>query len=89
MHTDFYQLGKEIRSLRKARGWSQAELAQFAHLDRTTIGMLERDDYNDIGIRKVQRVVELLGKTLCLKPKQLPTLDDLQADQHEASRQGS
>ncbi len=78
--TTFSQLGKEIRALRKAKGWSQAQLAQYAQLDRTTVGALERDNYSDIGIRKVQRIAELLGKSLTLKPLILPTLDDLQAE---------
>ncbi|WP_281649064.1 helix-turn-helix transcriptional regulator [Parendozoicomonas sp. Alg238-R29] len=70
-------LGISIQQLRKAKGWSQAELARLAGLDRTTIGALERDTYTDIGIRKVQRVLQLLGKTLITKDIGMPTLDDL------------
>ncbi len=71
-------ISEQVRNLRKQKGWSQQQLAQLSGLDRTTIGALERNDYSDIGIRKVQRVLELLGKTLTLSDTGLPTLDQLQ-----------
>jgi hypothetical protein len=49
----------------------------MCHLDRTTIGALERNAYNDIGIRKVDRVLMVLGKVLTTKDAGLPTLDEL------------
>jgi len=78
-------LGSQIKTLRKQRGWSQSQLAEMAGLDRTTLGMLERNDYTDIGIRKVERVLELLGKKLTLANAGLPTLDELVAAQTEES----
>lgn len=71
------QLGQQIKALRKERNWSQQQLADMAGLDRTTLGMLERNSYNDIGIRKVQRVLELLDRKLVIGINGLPTLDDL------------
>lgn len=82
------ELGQQIKALRKQRGWSQLQLAEMAGVDRTTIGLLERNDYSDIGIRKVQRVVELLGKKLTLGNAGLPTLDELVAAQAEEARNG-
>ena len=70
-------ISAQIKRLRKQKKWSQQQLAEFSGLDRTTIGALERDDYSDIGIRKVQRVLLLLGKRLTLTDISLPTLDDL------------
>ena len=91
MLTPLETLGHQIKTLRKQKGLSQIQLAEMAGLDRTTLGMLERNDYNDIGIRKVQRVIELLGKKLVLANSGLPTLDELVAAQaDEAQRaQGS
>ena len=85
MSTSLEQLGLHIKTLRKQQGWSQSQLAEMAGLDRTTLGMLERNDYSDIGIRKVQRVLELLGKKLTLANAGLPTLDELVAAQAEES----
>jgi transcriptional regulator with XRE-family HTH domain len=84
----FEQLGFIVKTLRKQRGWSQSQLAEMAGLDRTTLGMLERNDYTDIGIRKVQRVLELLGKKLVVANAGLPTLDDLLAAQTESEFHG-
>lgn len=66
-----------IRTARKAQGLSQQQLAEMTHLDRTTIGALERNDYQDLGIRKVERVLSVLGKTLNCEDVGMPTLDDL------------
>ncbi len=79
MNRNLSQISNTIKTLRKKSGWTQLELANMAGLDRTTIGGLERNDYSDIGIRKVQRVLSLLGKELVLADTGLPTLDDLQA----------
>lgn len=75
----FEQMGEQIQTLRKQKGWSQKRLAELSGLDRTTIGSLERNDYSDIGIRKVQRVLGLLGKSLALTDVGLPTLEQLQS----------
>ena len=58
-------------------GLSQQQLADLVQLDRTTIGALERNDYQDLGIRKVERVLTVLGKTLSYENMGMPTLDDL------------
>ena len=74
---DLLLISTLIKELRKKNGWSQKQLADMAGLDRTTIGILERNDYSDIGIRKVQRILELLGKKLTVADAGLPTLDQL------------
>ena len=74
---DLLLISTLIKELRKKNGWSQKKLADMAGLDRTTIGTLERNDYSDIGIRKVQRILELLGKKLTVADAGLPTLDQL------------
>lgn len=88
MSDAFEELGFTVKTLRKQRGWSQSQLAEMAGLDRTTLGMLERNDYTDIGIRKVQRVLELLGKKLVVANTGLPTLDDLLVAQSVAAQGG-
>ena len=73
-------ISQTIREQRKQRGWSQQKLAELTHLDRTTIGALERNDYQDLGIRKVERVLAVFGLSLNCESLGLPTLDDLTAD---------
>ncbi len=72
-------LSHTIRQQRKQRGWSQKKLAELCKLDRTTIGAFERNDYQDLGIRKVERILSVLGMTLCCESVGLPTLDDLKS----------
>lgn len=79
--TDLSHISLQIKILRKQKGWSQQFLAQLSGLDRTTIGALERNNYTDIGIRKVQRVLQVLNKTLIIVDIGLPTLDDLQVSE--------
>ena len=76
----FSELSTVLKAQRKARGWSQQDLADMSGLDRTTIGALERNDYSDIGIRKVQRVLQLFNRSLTTEVALLPTLDDLQGN---------
>lgn len=71
-------ISQQIKMLRKQKRWSQQKLAEVTNLDRTTIGSLERNDYSDIGIRKVLRVLQVFGKTLTTSDVGLPTLDQLQ-----------
>jgi len=86
---DLSHIGLQIKELRKQNGWSQQVLAQLSGLDRTTIGALERNDYSDIGIRKVQRVLQLLGKSLVLTGVGLPTLDDLNVENNEVKERNN
>jgi len=83
LNSDLNGISGQIKAIRKDKGWSQQKLADLSGLDRTTIGALERNDYNDMGIRKVQRVLQLLGKTLTITDIGLPTLDQLQTDRDE------
>ena len=77
IHHMLNDISQTIRTARKARGMTQQQLAELTQLDRTTIGALERNDYNDLGIRKVERVLMVLGKTLNCEDVGMPTLDDL------------
>ena len=40
------EFGRRVRSAREAHGWSQEQLAEKAHLDRTYIGGVERGERN-------------------------------------------
>ena len=73
-------ISQTILEQRKLRGWTQKYLAELCHLDRTTIGALERNDYLDLGIRKVERVLSVFGMTLHCESIGLPTLDALKVE---------
>lgn len=54
------KLGNAIRAARKARGWSQEELAFQAGLDRTYIGSIERGERNIAALNLV-KIAAVLG----------------------------
>ena len=55
------RLGRTVRLLRVARGWSQETLAELAGLDRTAVGTLERAERNVTlaTVEKIARAFEL------------------------------
>ena len=74
----FSHLATNVRKSRKENGWSQQQLADMTGLDRTTISALECNNFNEIGIRKVQRILQVLNHSLTIETKGLPNLDDMQ-----------
>lgn len=62
------ELGHEIRRARVARGLTQAQLAADAGVSRTTLNQLENGLSPDLGVKKVQAILERLGLTLSVQP---------------------
>ena len=56
------KISETILSERKK--WSQQLLADYAGLNRTTIGKFERGDYDDVGLMKIERILNLFNKSL-------------------------
>jgi len=74
-------LGAKIRVARKERNLTQAQLAEMVGISRKTLGQIETGTVVDIGIRKVERVLEILGLELTVRPLGAPpTLEELQRE---------
>src|SRR5262245_25132953 len=58
------ELGHEIKRARNAHGLTQAQLAAAAKITRTTLNRLENGLIEDLGIRKINSVLERLGLAL-------------------------
>lgn len=58
------ELGYEIRQARRALGLTQSQLAAAAHVTRPTLNQLENGVIRDLGIRKVNAILDELGLTL-------------------------
>jgi transcriptional regulator with XRE-family HTH domain len=72
------ELGRQISRVRRDRQLSQDELARACGLSRQTISALERGELTDLGLRKLQRLLETLELELALRPRHHPiNLDDL------------
>lgn len=57
------RVGERIRALRKERGWSQEEFADYCELDRTYIGSVERGERN-VTLKSLQIIAKTLKITL-------------------------
>jgi transcriptional regulator with XRE-family HTH domain len=78
---DLYDLGRALREERKRLGLTQAEVAAHTGMGRATLSLLENGIVPELGVRKVLRVVELLGLELTVRPAGAPpTLEELQAE---------
>jgi transcriptional regulator with XRE-family HTH domain len=77
----FFTIGKEIRQARKARKLTQLHVATALGMSRTTIGQIESGKVQDIGVRKLIRILELLGLELRVRPAgRPPTLEELREE---------
>lgn len=66
---------------RKSRRISQADLAKMLGMSRTTIGQIENGTVQDIGVRKLLRLLEYLGLELRVRrADRRPTLEELREE---------
>lgn len=78
---DMTELGKAIRSRRKALGLSQSAVAEPNGMSRVTLSHLENGKLQELGIRKVLAICATLRLELFLKEASpRPTLRDLMAE---------
>jgi transcriptional regulator with XRE-family HTH domain len=70
------EIGHEIRRARLARGLSQAQLASAAGVTRTTLNLLENGLIKDLGIRKVEALLDELGLILAVDRRVGPKASD-------------
>lgn len=77
-----FEIGRQIRQARKQRRMSQAALAGLLAMSRTTIGQIENGIVPEIGVRKLIRIMEILGLELRVRPAgSPPTLDEIRAEE--------
>ena len=77
-----FNIGQEIHEARKKRKLSQAQLAKALGMSRTTIGQIENGTVQEIGVRKLIRILEYLGLELRVRQAgSPPTLDELREEE--------
>ena len=80
-----FDLGKEIKSLRKEKNWSQDDLEKYSGITKRTISKIENGFIDEVGIKKVENILDLLGVEFDLRPKGRPkTLEELQEELEHA-----
>lgn len=76
-----FDIGNEIRAERKRRKITQDQLAKTFGMSRSTVSQIEKGIVQDIGIRKVIRILEYLGLDLRVRPRGAPpTLEELRGE---------
>ena len=75
---DLINLGLEIKKLRKEKNWSQDDLEQYSNITKRTISKIENGFIDEVGIKKVEFILDLLGYEFSIRLKGQPkTLEEL------------
>ncbi|MGB3751192.1 MAG: helix-turn-helix domain-containing protein [Arcobacteraceae bacterium] len=73
------ELGFKIKILRKEKKWSQDDMEQYSGITKRTISKIENGFIDEVGIKKVETILDLLGSELSIRPKGRPkTLEELE-----------
>ena len=76
-----FEIGEKLRKERKRRKISQEKMAKDLEMSRTTISQIESGTVQEIGVRKLIRILEYLDMELRVRPAGAPpTLDELRED---------
>ena len=76
-----FEIGEEIRKERKRRKVSQEKMAKDLEMSRATISQIESGTVQEIGVRKLIRILEYLNLELRVRPAGAPpTLDELRGE---------
>ncbi len=65
----FFEFGAAVRDARTARGLTQSRLAEMAGLSRVTVNQIENGAASDIGVKKMTKLMALVGLSLAAAPK--------------------
>ncbi|KLE08183.1 XRE family transcriptional regulator [Aliarcobacter butzleri L355] len=75
---DFYELGKELATLRKSKNISQQTISKDLNISRATISNFESGTSSDIGLKRVLQIIDYLGYEINLKQKSpFPVFEDV------------
>ena len=78
---DLENLGYELKKLRREKRWSQERLETYSGISKRTISKIENGFIEEVGIKKVAMLLDLLGVEFALRPKGRPkTLEELQKE---------
>lgn len=70
------ELGADLKARRRARGWTQAELARRTQLSRALVVRAERGDPS-VAIGSIAKLFGATGAELRAETRRLPTLEEV------------
>jgi transcriptional regulator with XRE-family HTH domain len=90
-YMNLIETGAQIREAREKAGLTQAQVARRLGMSRATISKVENGIIEELGVRKLARVSDLLGLEITIQPRRVMTLHDAyqrnRKDRREAFRQ--
>lgn len=76
-----FEIGEEIRKVRKSRKISQEKISKDLGMSRATISQIESGAVQEIGVRKLIRILDYLGLELRVRTAGTPpTLEELRKE---------
>ncbi len=76
-----FYIGEKIKAERKRRKLTQRQIAEALGMSHATISQIEAGIVQDIGIRKLTRILEYLGLEIRIRTAGAPpTLDELREE---------
>ena len=76
-----FYIGENIKAERKRRKLTQKQIADALGMSHATISQIEAGIVQDIGIRKITRILEYLGLEIRIRTAGAPpTLDELREE---------
>jgi transcriptional regulator with XRE-family HTH domain len=73
-----FEIGEKIRAERKRRKTTQGRIAKDLGMSRATISQIESGSIQDVGVRKLIRILDYLGLEIRVRQAgSPPTLDEL------------
>lgn len=76
------ELGYKLKELRKEKNLTQEQLEEYSNITKKTISKMENGFMDEVGIKKVETILDLLGYEFSIRLKNRPrTLEELQDEQ--------
>lgn len=76
-----YEVGENIKKLRKAKNITQEQLVNLCGISRVTLEKIERGEMGNSSVRSLDIILSILGYEIEFKTKKgfgLPNLDEIQ-----------
>ncbi|MBP9044329.1 MAG: helix-turn-helix transcriptional regulator [Spirochaetes bacterium] len=74
-----YELGEEIKKLRRQKTITQEALCNIAGISRPTLSRLENGEFANVSVRSLDKILNALGYEISITPSnpfRLPVLED-------------
>jgi len=75
-----YEIGEEIKRMRKQKKITQEILCKTAGISRPTLSKIENGEFANVSVRALDKILVALGYELSLQPRNIVGLPPLQDD---------